>query len=66
MLVRETLAIGSYLVFFYIETFLKISDNIISLSIYKRPQVTLTVNVMDSFLLIQHISTPKLIIMGLK
>ncbi len=66
MLVRETLAMGSYLVFFYIETFLKISDNIISLSIYKRPQVTLTVNVMDSFLLIQHISTPKLIIMGLK
>ncbi len=64
MLVRETLAMGSYLVFFYIETFLKISDNIISLSIYKRPQVTLTV--MDSFLLIQHISTPKLIIMGLK
>ncbi len=57
---------GSYLVFFYKETFLKISDNIISLSIYKRPQVTLTVNVMDSFLLIQHISTPKLIIMGLK
>ncbi len=40
------------------------SDNIISLSIYKRPQVT--VDVMDSFLLIQHISTPKLIIMGLK
>ncbi len=39
MLVRETLAMGSYLVFFYIETFLKISDNIISLSIYKRPQV---------------------------